>query len=142
MPSSAPARAIGSAVDELTSRQTTAASTVSPQAMPRKAIQPARASVPVPSEWSIATGQHAYASQCTAFHARVPILRRSKLVTTSASRRSNASAPSPSQNGRYGDRNGTKASRMPIGANESTTVVRTWMPVNATASSVRLRCSP
>ena len=89
-----------------------------------------------------ATGHDAYASQCTAFHARVPMRRRRKLVTIRASRRSKATVPSPSQNGRYGDRNGMNASTTPIGANASTIVVTTWIAVNASASSVTFRCSP
>ena len=60
----------------------------------------------------------------------------------SASNRSNATVPIPSQNGLYGDRNGMNASTTPIGAKESTIVVRTWTTVNASASSVTLRCKP
>ena len=55
-----------------------------------------------------ATGQEAYASQCTVRHSRRPSRARARLVTTSASRRSNATVPRPSQIGRYGDRNGIR----------------------------------
>ncbi len=68
--------------------------------------------------------------------------RRSRLVTITAIRRSTATAPNPSQIGRYGERKGTTASSQPIGAKPSTTVLAMWTPRNATASSERLRCRP
>ena len=55
-------------------------------------------SVPVPSPCQSATGQDAYASRCTARQARYDSRPRSRLVITSARIRSNAIAPSPSQN--------------------------------------------
>ena len=71
-----------------------------------------------------------------------PSRARSRLVTVSASRRSNATVPSPSQIGRYGDANGMTASFSPIGAKLSATVVSTWTATKTIASSVRLRCRP
>src|SRR5581483_3967812 len=138
----APARTIGSASRAASRRQTTDASTVTAHSTPRTASQPERASLPVPSECSSATGQEAYASQCTARQARKPIRRRARLVATSASRRSNATVPRPSQKGRYGERKGMTASRRPIGANASAIVVITCTAVKAMAMSVTLRCRP
>src|ERR1039458_4724704 len=57
-------------------------------------------SLPVPRPCSRAIGQHAYASQCVIRQARCPRRSRSMLVMATASSRSNATAPSPSQNGR------------------------------------------
>ena len=73
-------------------------------------------SLPVPSPWTRATGQHAYASQWIAFHERNPSRTRTRLVITRASSRSKATAPRPSQTGRYAAPNGTIASTHRIGA--------------------------
>ena len=57
-------------------------------------------SLPVPTPWASATGQQAYAAQCTARQARRGTRCRSRLVSTRASIRSRVTAPRPSQNGR------------------------------------------
>ena len=69
--------------------------------------QRAAPSVPAPNPWISATGQHRYPAQCTMRQARTPIRTRSRLVTSTASSRSNAIAPRPSQIRRYGEENGT-----------------------------------
>ena len=97
-------------------RATTATTTTTSDPTPTTASQVARGSLPVPSACMSATGHEAYASRCTARHARMPMRTRSRLVTTIASRRSNATAPSPSQTGRYADAKGTSASVSRIGA--------------------------
>ena len=56
-------------------------------------------SLPIPSPWTTATGQHAYASQCTARQTRWPSRTRNRLVTTTATSRSTATAPRPSHRG-------------------------------------------
>ena len=56
-------------------------------------------------------------------------------------RRSTATAPRPSQNGRYADTKGTTTSIHRIGANESATTVTTWMARNTSTSSETLRCT-
>src|SRR6202043_3223386 len=48
---------------------------------------------------------------------------------------------SPSQNGRYGDKNGIAASRQPSFAYGSATAVTTWATRKTTAKRLRLRCS-
>src|SRR5439155_26494824 len=69
----------------------------------------APASVPELNPCTIATGQHAYALQCTARQTRYPMRRRSKLVITRAASRSTATTPSPIPSGRYRPVNGTTA---------------------------------
>src|SRR2546422_322215 len=91
-------------------RTSTDAATSANDAKPTNAIHPNRASLPVPKECMSAIGQDAYASQCTARHMRTPRRVRKRLVMTSASSRSNATVPSPSQKGRYGDTSGISAS--------------------------------
>src|ERR1700730_11411918 len=122
-------------------RQATAATTVSVHATTRATDHVAGASVPVPSEWKIAPGHDAYASQCTVFHARKPRNGRSALLTTSARRSSAAMTPSPSQNGRYADTKGIAASRQPSFAYGSATAVTTWASRKTTVKRLRLRCS-
>ena len=58
------------------------------------------ASLPVPSPWIRATGQQAYADQCTARQPPQPIRDRRTLVIVSARSRSKATAPRPSHSGR------------------------------------------
>ena len=123
-----------------TTRASTASETSATQPKPRSSSQPRRASLPVPNECRTATGHEAYASQWKARQSFGPTRARSRLVTTSASRRSNATVPSPSQIGRYGEMNGTKASTKPIGAKPSATVVTTCRATKTIESSVRLRC--
>jgi hypothetical protein len=60
----------------------------------------------------------------------------------SARNRSNASAPRPSQSGRYADTNGTTASIHRIGAKPSITVDATCTATKATAISERFLCRP
>src|SRR5258708_4580943 len=60
----------------------------------------------------------------------------------SARNRSHAIAPRPSQTVLYEDRNGSTASVRLIDVYESTAVVPTCRPRNATASSEMLRCRP
>src|ERR1017187_10499667 len=67
--------------------------------------------------------------------------RRSPLVTATANRTSNANPPSPTQMGRYGERNGITASAKPMGTYPSATVVATWMTTRARQKSERLRCT-
>ncbi len=67
--------------------------------------------------------------------------RRRPLVIVTARSTSSASAPSPSQNGRYEPMNGTNTSSSEIGAKLSSTEVSTCTPRNAIASSETLRCS-
>src|SRR2546428_10075369 len=81
-------------------RHATAATTVSVQTPTMTNDHDAGASVPVPSEWKIAIGHDAYASQCRALQARKPSSGRSPLLTTSARTSWPATTPSPSQNGR------------------------------------------
>src|SRR5207253_649826 len=47
-------------------RRSTDTATAAMHPTARAAIQPKRASLPVPSEWTRASGQEAYASQCVA----------------------------------------------------------------------------
>src|SRR5436305_5310578 len=63
------------------------------------------------------------------------------LVIVTAISRSNATAPMPSQNGRYEPTNGMNASTSEIGAKLSSTDVSTCTTTNAIASSDTLRCS-
>ena len=122
-------------------RSPAATSTATTQAAVNTSTSPVRASEPVPRPCNTATGQHAYASQCTNRQVVKPIRWRSRLVTTNARSRSTATAPRPSQNGRYADTNGTTTSIQRIGANESATTVTTWMARNTSTSSETLRCT-
>ena len=81
-------------------RQSTSSTTAAADPSATSPNQLAFASLPVPNAWTSATGHAAYASQCTSFHERSPIRPRTRLVAISASKRSNATAPSPSQMGR------------------------------------------
>ena len=62
------------------------------------------------------------------------------LVIVTAISRSNATAPMPSQNGRYAPTKGMNASTSEIGAKLSSTEVSTCNATNAIASSDTLRC--
>ena len=62
-------------------------------------------------------------------------------MISTASRRSNATAPRPSQIRRYGEVNGTTAEITLIEAYGSVTVVTTCSPVKVTASSDTFLCS-
>jgi hypothetical protein len=98
----APGQVEGSA-----SRTITAATTAAVRASASTCIQPTRPSLPVPSAWTRAIGQAAYASQWNRRHVRKPKRPRRKLVMVSASSRSKATAPSPSQTGLYAEPKGT-----------------------------------
>ena len=67
--------------------------------------------------------------------------RRNPLVMATASSMSKARAPRPIQSGRYGVRNGTNASRYPMGTKPSATVVTMWMPIRARQNNERFRCT-
>src|SRR5262249_51662460 len=73
---------------------------------------------------------------------RRPSRTRSRLVSTTSSRRSQASVPRPSQSGTYGDRNGTNASIRSTGTYRSMTTTETCSTSSDTLISDRLRCSP
>ena len=73
-----------------------AARTAPPHASARKKTQVCERSVPIPSPWAIAIGQHKYPHQCTTRQSRCPIRCRSALVTDNAISTSEAIAPSPS----------------------------------------------
>ncbi len=133
----APGQVEGSA-----SRTITAATTAAVRASASTCIQPTRPSLPVPSAWTRAIGQAAYASQWNRRHVRKPKRPRRRLVMVSASSRSKATAPSPSQTGRYAEPKGTTASCRAIGAKPSSTVVAMCSARKTSATSVRLRCSP
>ena len=64
-----------------------------------------------PNFWTIAIGHSAYEARCTVRHTRCESRARSRLVTSTAIIRSNAIAPTPTQNGWYSETNGTTASR-------------------------------
>ena len=66
---------------------------------------------------------------------------RSRLVTTRASNRSTATAPRPSQSGRYGERNGTTASSQPIGAKLSSTASHDVDGEEARPPAARCSCA-
>ena len=74
--------------------ETTAPATANVHVTVRTSSQPDFPSEPVPSPCMTATGHDRYASQCTARQPRKPIRARSKLVATSASKRSKATVPS------------------------------------------------
>jgi hypothetical protein len=98
--------------------------------------------VPVPTLCASAAGQHAYASQCTARQGRRPIRRRSRLVTVSATVRSNATAPSPiHRRPPRDDANGTIALISPTPPNGMATAPMMCRTRKAMASSERFWCS-
>jgi hypothetical protein len=90
------------------------AATIATQTPVTTRIHVVPTSLPVPSVCSNATGQDAYASQCVARQARQPMWRRSRLVTSTAPKRSSEIAPSPIQNGRSAAPNGMKASTIRV----------------------------
>ena len=96
----APSRSPARAGQSRSRRAASAATTPATHAAVSSCSHAERASVPVPRPCSTATGQQAYAAQCTARQARRPSRARSTLVTISATSRSKASAPKPSHSGR------------------------------------------
>src|SRR6478736_95151 len=66
---------------------------------------------------------------------------RNRLLTTRAMSRSRATAPSPSQNARYAEVNGTKTSIQRMGAKPSATTVTTCTPRKTSTNSETLRCT-
>jgi hypothetical protein len=96
----------------------------------------------VPKLCASAAGQHAYASQCTARQGRRPIRRRTRLVTVSATMRSNATAPSPiHKRPPLADANGTIALSSPTPPNGMATAPMMCRIRKATASSEMFWCS-
>src|SRR5690349_5393581 len=93
-----------------TIRQAMASSTNATQARVNSTDHVLRTSEPVPRVCTTASGQHRYAVQCTARQVSYPIRWRSRLVTIIAITRSEASAPSPIQIGRYVPMNGIRDS--------------------------------
>src|SRR5439155_13420233 len=100
------------------------------------------ASVPVPSECAIAAGHETYARRCTARQTCRLRCRRTRLVTISAATRSSETVPSPTKSGRQCAANGTSTDSTVTPAYGSSTAVTTWIAMNTTASSERLRWSP
>ena len=98
-PATAPKRP-GARAEAPATRIHSASHTVAAQATTRPSIHGREASLPVPSPWIRATGQQAYAVQCTARQPRQPIRDRRTLVIVSARSRSKATAPRPSHSGR------------------------------------------
>ena len=122
------------------SRHTPAETTARAHTAVIASTQRAAPSVPVPSPCTRATGQQAYPAQCTARHTRGAIRVRNRLVTRTASSKSKATAPKPSQILRYPEVNGTTTETALIEANGSVMVVSTCSPVNVIVSRERLRC--
>ncbi len=123
------------------SRQTIAKTTAPTQPRLMITAHGERTSLPVPSVCSIASGQHAYATQWTARHTAKPMRWRSRLVMTSATSSSMESTPRPSHTGRYDPVNGATVLSTAMPANGSTIEVTMWMARNTSTSSERLRCT-